>query len=341
MNRRRFMASCVGSTALLLRQSVLSQRDEENPRDVPDFVDLRGIQEAVTRYAYLPDVSLRTAVEGDLYYVDAWGLRFGTQGQADRTPIEMLDGYRDWYTLERGFRIREVRKASVRELGDHSFAWTTTLLDPADEDEEAFQWGMVAVQKELTVQILIGLTYSGTPIRPLADIADATIDRWPNERRRYTYDGEPAGGIWDTLPRLEDLEEGMVIEYSNDTTARLRDSEEAPQSPSEAAPVINLIIAIGPRYLDDATDCTTKGFYSDVGSGQQILVLNAESGFEVFTTLLGSASSNDKSCAWSFQVPGLEVGIRYEVRTPSHHVGWFSAADADASGNITIAIGMS
>jgi hypothetical protein len=286
-------------------------------------------------------VSLRTAIEGDLYYVDAWGFRFSTEGQADRTPIEMLDGYQDWYTLERELRMREVRKASVRELGDRSFAWTATLLDPADEDEEAFQWGMVAVQKEQTVQVLVGLTYSGTPIRPLAEIADATMDRWPNERRRYTYDGEPAGGIWDTLPRLEDLEEGMVIEYSHDVIDRLQVSNEASPEPSRAAPVINLIIKVGPRYLEDAIDCATKGFYRDIGSGRQIVVIDSGSGEQVFTTLLGAARPSRAACDWSLQIPGLQEGVRYEARTPNHHVGWFETTDADASGNILIGVGLS
>lgn len=120
-------------------------------------------------------------------------------------------------TVEGGLQFRELRAAAARQLGDESWGWVAEVTDP-EESDETYQWALFAVKQALTVQILIGSTYSGTPLRRLADISEKTLDRWPNTDRRRTYDGEPVGGIWDALPRLDDLEEGMVIEHSIDVS---------------------------------------------------------------------------------------------------------------------------
>ncbi len=69
----------------------------------------------------------------------------------------------------------------------------------------------------------MGSSASGTPLKRLADISEKTIDRWPNNDRLSTYEGYRAGGLWDTMPRLDDLEEGMVITDSADVTGAFQE----------------------------------------------------------------------------------------------------------------------
>ncbi len=109
---------------------------------------------------------------------------------------------------------------------------------------------------------------------------------------------------------------------------------------SSPAPVIHLTIEVGLRYLNSLETCTTKGIYSDIGSGRQVIILDSRSQSQVFTTLLGKATSTDTSCSWTFSVPSLESSVRYEVKTPSRHIGWLDPAEADTTGNITLAQGM-
>lgn len=108
---------------------------------------------------------------------------------------------------------------------------------------------------------------------------------------------------------------------------------------AEPVPLTYLAIEVGPRYLADVSTCQTRGFYGDVASGRQVLVLDAESGAKVFTTLLGDYTTANGVCTWTFMLPAIEERVRYEVRTPNRHLGWFSREDADASGTITVSIG--
>lgn len=220
MNRRQLLGGSILAAAFTPRLLANAQSSTPIPdkeaQYVPDFAKLRGVEQAVTRYAYVPDIGFATALGGGLYFVDAWGLRFRTKSQADRAPREMVDAYEQWISTEWEVRFRNLDEASARELGDDSRGWVAELRDP--EEDETYQWALLSVRKDVTVQLLVGASYAGTPLRRLADVSEQTLDRWPNTDRRRTYDGEPAGGIWDTLPRLDDLEEGMVIDYSSDIT---------------------------------------------------------------------------------------------------------------------------
>lgn len=218
MNRRSFVGGVV-AIAAVPSVSVVAQTSTPTPepRYIYDIANLRGVMKAVTRYAEASSLGFESALSGDLAFVDSWGFRFRSQSHANLAPRELLDAYEKWITLDLGRRLREVNKASVRELGDASWGWTAEISSVEDRTE-LYPWALLAVRKKTTVQVMVGAAIVGQPLRRLADISEKTLDRWPNTKPRSTYDGEPTGGIWDTLPRLEDLEEGMVIDYSGDVS---------------------------------------------------------------------------------------------------------------------------
>lgn len=199
-----------------LAQEATPEREKE-PRYISDFAHLRGVVSAVGRYAYSPSPGLASFLTGDLHYVTTLGFELSTEAQAKAVPLAMVDAYQDWVTLEQGRAFRDLNQASARSLGDESWGWVARFSTKDDRDD-VFDWALFAVRKGTVVQVLIGASKGGTPIRALADISEEAIERWPNDRQRYTYEGEPAGGLWDTLPRLGDLQEGMVIEDSYNLT---------------------------------------------------------------------------------------------------------------------------
>lgn len=223
MNRRQFIGGSVLAATATPRMVAIAQTAtpevDADPRYISDFANIQGVEAAVTRYAVSPTLGLAAAFAGDLYHVDSYGFKFRTESQAGLAPREIVDAYRDWYTIEHNQRFQGLSEASARQLGDASWGWIAEIPG-ANDDKKLYPWALFAVRKNATVQMMIGVAISGTPLRRLADISEETLERWPNDDRRYTYGGEPAGGIWDTLPRLDDYEEGMVIEYSSDVSDR-------------------------------------------------------------------------------------------------------------------------
>lgn len=221
MNRRELLGG--SALALVSMRAFSAAAQDATPEQEPeepflwDFADIRGVDQAVARFVEIPSVGLESVFSGDLLYAQCWAFQLRTDAQAKFAPREMVDAYEQWIKSGLGRRFRELERTSARGLGDESWGWSAETTAP-DDNERYYPWALLAVKKETVVQILVGSSFSGSPIRQLADISENTIDRWPNEDRRYTYDDEAAGGLWDALPRLSDLEEGMVIDDSQDVT---------------------------------------------------------------------------------------------------------------------------
>ncbi len=225
MNRRTFAGSTAASLLSVSLQPQLApyaaasqatpETDDDTTRYVNDFAQLAHVEEGVTRYARVISGGLEMMMSGALYGVDAWGFVFSEVSSAQDAPLEIANAYEQWMTLENDVDFGDLQQASARKLGDESWGWVTEVTD-ADDDE--YQWALFAVRKATTLQMLIGVASSGSPLKRLADISEGFIERWPNAEARKDDADPPEGGIWDTLPQLGDLEEGMVIDSSHDVT---------------------------------------------------------------------------------------------------------------------------
>ncbi len=223
MNRRSIVqASLVASSSLLLPSVTGAQQAtpevEAEPQHISDFVNLRGVERVVVRNAVASSSSFESMFSGDLYFVACWGFEFSREANAKVVHAQIAHGYSDWMTEVLGNRVIDLSESSARQMGDESWGWVATIIAEDEESDREYAWALFAMRIETTVQILAGVAASGSPIRRLADIAEKTEGRWPNDERRRTVNSEPAGGIWDTLPVLDDFEEGTVIEDTYDDT---------------------------------------------------------------------------------------------------------------------------
>lgn len=202
------------------RSSALAGYRQATPkvdRFIRDFAELTDVERVVTRYAYFASPGFDVLLTGALLYVDAWGITFTDVTSAQEAPSEMARAYEQWMTLELHVDFSDPQPARARQLGDESWGWVAVAADATDGDTD-YPWSLFAVRRDSTLQILVGLTASGSPLSQLADISEGFIDRWPNEDTEDSNIDVPVGGIWDTLPQLQDLQEGMVIDYSRDAT---------------------------------------------------------------------------------------------------------------------------
>jgi len=218
MNRRSFVSSVL-ALAAVRNVPVVAQTSTSTPEPkyLSDFVSLRGVKHAVYRYAEASSIGLDVTLRGDLLWLTTLGFEFDTETHANAAHSELASAYQQWASVSQGWKVAGFSEAAARSLGDQSWGYVAQITGAGDRDR-TLPWALFAVRKKATVQITDGMAGSGNPIRRLADISEKTLDRWPNDDRVRTLGGIRVGGLWDTLPRLEDLEEGMVIEESFDVS---------------------------------------------------------------------------------------------------------------------------
>ena len=116
---------------------------------------------------------------------------------------------------EQGNDTSGPKSASVRPLGDERIAYAGTLI-ALEEDDSTFDEFMVAalvVREGVFVHFMYGAAIAGDPLADLAAVAEKIIGRQPGgDVTSVGDDGVREGGLWDLLPRIEDLPEGFVLE---------------------------------------------------------------------------------------------------------------------------------
>lgn len=110
-----------------------------------------------------------------------------------------------------GGNLTGVRPASVRAIGDDRLAYVGTL-EFRDEDRPDSDLALLLVHRDDVVYFMFGLALVGDPLPDLANVAEVIIDREPGARATpVASDGLRTGGLWELLPRLDDLPEGFVF----------------------------------------------------------------------------------------------------------------------------------
>jgi len=218
MDRRRFLALAGGTAAML--PPLTGQAQQAAPAATPasvyvaDFIgEVSKPKQAVFRSFDGPP--LGPFKEG-LLWISALGLRFWAEKDVVPFLAAFADAYRQWdaYGREIEWSVSDLRTAAVREIGDHSFAWTYILQNDVREWER----GVVGTVKGTWLQILVGSTSLGSSVVMLADIAQSSVERWPDTRPSHTESGIHVGDVWSALPTLADIPEGMSLEVERETS---------------------------------------------------------------------------------------------------------------------------
>jgi hypothetical protein len=140
-----------------------------------------------------------------LQTLDVWGVQVDRRDAFEQTITEFLDGYSKWFRQSGGFETGELLEVSVRQLGNKSWGYLSTLTHP--DSESTWHWSVFIVNKRVYLQFLMS-TSADPLITELGNLAHQIEEKWP---------GDDAD-IMTLLPELEDLPEGMTIVYRSNAT---------------------------------------------------------------------------------------------------------------------------
>jgi hypothetical protein len=247
---------------------------------------------------------------GDLFALIGFGGEFDTVDHASR-GLEAIAGSFAEDVDE------ETVEVPVDPLGDERIGLVTTLpasVEDAGVDELAF--GLLIVRKENILQVLIGISVSNT-IDPVLAIARKVNPRWPSD------------DIWDAVPRLVDVPEGMVLteEIANWTLEDFGLDFEAADPPApleEGALGFTVEIRLGGLAMTPDADgafCSGAGYYAVVTAGATFRVLELSTGVELMSALLSPGRLQESTCSWKIAVLGLPPRDAYDFRVGELSLG--------------------
>ena len=118
----------------------------------------------------------------------------------------------------------EVRPAAAPDLGDASAAHVGAVGFGADAPELAAEITAASLvwRDGPLVFVAIGVAIDGDPLADLVVAAERIEGREPGGAETTAADGMRSGGLWDVLPRPEDLPDGFV--FSADSIPALFDA---------------------------------------------------------------------------------------------------------------------
>lgn len=105
-----------------------------------------------------------------------------------------------------------VRHASVERLGDETTLYAGELTVTRDENPETVLIAYVVARTGDVLRVGLGVAWATDPSPDTVDVMKRAIDRASSqEPESCDRDGMHHGGLWDTLPILDDLPTGFVL----------------------------------------------------------------------------------------------------------------------------------
>jgi hypothetical protein len=141
----------------------------------------------------------------NLAFVSYSVLAFGTPEQADAALEETASRY----LAMREEPLLNLLPAAPPDLGDRAIAFTGEASDPQFD----FRVGIVAIRDGARIHFLIGSQMNQSPLPLMEQAAEQgllPVDE--RAREELTVTGLNAGGLWEAIPRPEDLGEGFLVE---------------------------------------------------------------------------------------------------------------------------------
>lgn len=216
MNRRSLLlalpAAVLPPTIIRAHQpsvtfSQVTPETEDEDLYVSDFFHVAGAEGVIYQYSEQRSQGLATLISGELSWVVGHAFRYESENQARFVAPAMAYAYLDWAEQVPDFDVKNLDRASARDLGDFSWGFVADGI-PDDPDELEWVWFLYGVQIGPRVLVLYGASYTGNGLSMLADIAEMTLSRWSTGEAELT----------DMLPELNELPEGMVIEDEFEVT---------------------------------------------------------------------------------------------------------------------------
>lgn len=221
LNRRTLFASALIPILPITSRASQSGSTTETfeGRFIYDIVTLDGVKQVITMHAIIPEDE--PYPDNVIYFLDGWAFTFESVDQAATCHTLITAAYEEWFTAEHGLDVSDVASISAADLPADAEGWIGTLTNPADPAEPPQQVAIITVVREVTVQMLIGVATTGSPVPELNDYLDITSPRWPDDREpERQLDGTQIGGLFEALPREEDFPERLQLMFTRDISYR-------------------------------------------------------------------------------------------------------------------------
>lgn len=199
------------------RQTEHSTPDASSELLIKDLVTLEGTEQVITMHAIIPDYA--DPPDTAIYFLDGWGLTFKTPEQAATCHTLMSAAYEEWFTLKYGLTVSDISEIPAADLPDTAEGWIATLSNADRLEDPPQQVAIVTVIRDTTVQLLLGIAQTGSPITELTGHVETTSSRWPDDREPERQpDGSSIGGLWETLPKLDDFPDHIIVKFYRDVS---------------------------------------------------------------------------------------------------------------------------
>jgi hypothetical protein len=108
-----------------------------------------------------------------------------------------------------------VRRASADRMGDESVAYVGTVrsIEPEPDEVDSLVVALAVVRTGAILRIGVGFSLATDPLTDTVETLAKAVDRQPSAAApTCDADGLHHGGLWDTLPTLDDLPTGFVLD---------------------------------------------------------------------------------------------------------------------------------
>lgn len=104
---------------------------------------------------------------------------------------------------------------SLGTLGDQAYGFVVDIQSLQDNDDADVTWTLVytAIRQGPIIVLAMGLGLVGS-VGIIADTVERTLDRWPTSHTgsfsntHTNGDGQRVGGLWEAIPRIDDMPAG-------------------------------------------------------------------------------------------------------------------------------------
>jgi hypothetical protein len=202
----RFIALLLVSVVLVGASPASAQ--EPSPTALPTLDGIDGLADAAVRSFEASGIRLIGTAQFSFMVVrfdDVEAARSGIE-RVIANQIARIDQQSD---------VSDLKRASIGSIGDETLAHAGEVVvdDPGDAAVEPLIVGIVAARRAAYVQLGQGVALAGDPLVDVSGVLKKTIDRAEGgDATPVDGDGMRTGGLWDMLPRLEDLPEGFVLD---------------------------------------------------------------------------------------------------------------------------------
>lgn len=204
----------IGVSMLWSNSAVASEDSEDSAFENPNlqFSDLVAIPS--TRGVYRSfETPTDTTMPENLLWLYCYGIELHSTTDAVDSGSLMAHGLWDYHEAigHKGWDQRALMPTGVRKIGDASSAWSFVEKPAKVGPNWNYTHGILAVVQDRWLQVMWGATKNGNPVKALADFSEKTILRWPNETAETKRDDVNVGGLWEVLPMLVDMPDGISI----------------------------------------------------------------------------------------------------------------------------------